>query len=415
VKESRLSQPGSEVRKVYTPSRLLAEAKLALEGEFGSVWLEGEVSNLRRPPSGHLYFSLKDAGAALGGVVFGGLTRLPSARHLLEGVKVLVYGRFTAYERSGQCQVIVERVEPLGLGALQKAFDALKKKLEAEGLFATEKKRPIPRMPFTVGLVTSPSGAAVRDLVNVLARRFPRVSIVLAPCRVQGEGAAAEIAAAIALQNRARLAEVLIIGRGGGSAEDLWAFNQEPAVRAIAGSRIPTISAVGHEIDWTLADYAADLRAPTPSAAAELAVRPEQEVRAELADASFRLRTGLSRAAELSRARLAEFAASPAMARPVEELLGARRQRLDELAAALAAGARAAVSAARERIAADGARLGALSPLAVLARGYSVTFDESGRALTEARAAAAGSKIRTVLARGELLSRVEESTHGQER
>jgi len=404
--------PELDGRKIYTPSRLMAAARLSLEESFGSLWLEGEVSNLRRPPSGHLYFSLKDAGAALGGVIFGGESRVRSARFLAEGAKVLVYGRFTAYERSGQCQMVVERVEPRGLGALQQAFDALKKRLEAEGLFAPEKKRPIPRMPFTVGLVTSPAGAAVRDLLNVLTRRFPRLSIILAPCRVQGEGAAEEIAAAVELQNRAALAEVLIIGRGGGSIEDLWAFNEEPAVRAIAASRIPTISAVGHEIDYTLADYAADLRAPTPSAAAELAVRTEPELLEELSGASFRLRAALGRAAELSRARLAELAAAQSFARP-ESLVEERRQRADELAMRLGSAAESAAARGRERLAAAGAHLSSLSPLAVLRRGYSVTFDAAGRALTRARAVAPGARIRTVLARGELRSRVEEANDGQ--
>ncbi len=400
-------------RKIYTPSRLLAETRLVLEESFGSLWLEGEVSNLRRPPSGHLYFSLKDAGAALGGVIFGGERRVRSAQFLSEGSKVLVYGRFSAYERSGQCQLVVERVEPLGLGALQKAFDELKSRLEAEGLFAPERKRPIPRMPFTVGLVTSPTGAAVRDLMNVLARRFPAVAILLAPCRVQGEGAAAEIAAAIELQNRADLAEVLVIGRGGGSVEDLWAFNEEPVVRAIAASRIPTVSAVGHEIDYTLADYVADLRAPTPSAAAELCVRTEAEVRDELEGASLRLRHGLSRAAELARARLAELAASEAFARP-ESLVERRRQALDELGLRLGSAASAAASRSRERLAAAGAHLSSLNPLAVLARGYSVTFDEDGRLVADARKVGKGARIRTVLARGEILSRVEEKNDGQD-
>jgi exodeoxyribonuclease VII large subunit len=400
-------------RKIYTPSRLLAEARLVLEENFGSLWLEGEVSNIRRPASGHVYFSLKDAGAALGGVIFGGERRVSSARCLAEGVKVLVYGRFTAYERSGQCQIVVERIEPLGLGALQKAFDELKKRLEAEGLFAQERKRPIPRMPFTVGLVTSPTGAAVRDLLNVLARRFPKIGIVIAPCRVQGEGAAEEIAAAIELQNRAGLAEVLIVGRGGGSVEDLWAFNEEPVVRALAASRIPTVSAVGHEVDYTLADYAADLRAPTPSAAAELCVRTEAEILEELEAASLRLRHGLARSAELARARLGELAASESFARP-ESLVERRRQAVDELGLRLGSAASASVALSRERLAAAGAHLTSLSPLAVLARGYSVTFDESGKAIADARKVGKGARIRTVLARGEIDSRVEETRNGQD-
>jgi exodeoxyribonuclease VII large subunit len=401
-------------RRIYTVSELAAGVKRLIETTYGHVWVEGEVSNLRRPPSGHVYFSLKDENAVIGAAVFGGARRVPSARRLAEGRKVLVFGRFTAYERSGQYQVIVERVEPLGLGELQEKFEALRKKLAAEGLFDEDRKRPVPAVPFTVGLVTSPTGAAVRDMIDVLTRRFPRVSILLAPTRVQGEGAAEEIAAAIDLQNRWGRAEVLIVGRGGGSVEDLWAFNEEPTVRAVAASGIPVISAVGHEIDFTLCDHAADLRAPTPSAAAELAVRREAEVLEELAGAALRLRGALSRVAEEARLRLAEIAAAPFFARPVEEVVGSRRQRMDELTLRITAAARAALAGARERAAGLAGRLEGLSPLAVLGRGYSVTLGEDGRPLTDAARAPVGSRVRSVLARGRLVSRVEESGHGQE-
>jgi exodeoxyribonuclease VII large subunit len=404
----------SDGRKVYSVSELASGVKNLIESTFDRVWVQGEVSNLRTPPSGHLYLTLKDEGAVLGCAVFGGYRRVRSARHLLEGQKVLVFGRFTSYERSGQYQVIVERVEPLGLGELQEKFEKLKKKLAAEGLFDEERKRPLPAMPFCVGLVTSPTGAAVRDMIDVLARRFPAISIILAPSLVQGEAASGKIAAAIRLQNELGQAEVLIVGRGGGSIEDLWAFNEEPVVRAVAESRIPVISAVGHEIDYTLCDFAADLRAPTPSAAAELAVRREVEVREELAGAAFRLRTALSRAAEIARARLAEISSRPLFARPCDEIVETRRQRLDELALRLGAAAREGLSAARTQTAGLGGRLEGLNPLAVLKRGYSVTFGENGRPLRKASSAAMGSTLRTVLASGEITSRVEESRDGQE-
>jgi exodeoxyribonuclease VII large subunit len=404
---------GAGSRRVYTVSELAASVRRLLEETWGRIWVEGEVSNLRTPPSGHLYFSLKDENAVLGAAAFGGLRRVPSARHLVEGRKVLVLGRFTAYERSGQCQVIVERVEPLGIGELQERFEKLKAMLAAEGLFDEARKRPLPAMPFTVGLVTSPTGAAVRDLINVLTRRFPRVEIVLAPTRVQGEGAAEEIAAAIALQNRLGRAEVLIVGRGGGSIEDLWAFNEEAVVRAVALSRIPVISAVGHEVDFTLCDFAADLRAPTPSAAAELAVRREAEVREALASLAFRLRSGLSRAAEAARARLAGLTAAPVLVRPIEELLGAHRQRLDELTMRLTAAVQRALGTGRERLAELGGRLASLDPRAVLRRGYSMTFDMEGRPLREAAGTAPGAHIRTVLARGQVISVVQESGNDQ--
>jgi exodeoxyribonuclease VII large subunit len=409
-----LARRSSENRRVYKVSELAAGVRQLIESTYGRIWVEGEVSNLRQPPSGHLYFSLKDESAVLGAAIFGGYRRVRSARHLVEGQKVLVFGRFTTYERSGQYQVIVERVEPLGLGALREKFDKLRKKLAAEGLFDEERKRPIPAVPFCVGLVTSPTGAAVRDMIDVLTRRFPGVEILVAPTLVQGEAASAKIAAAVELQNRLGRAEVLIVGRGGGSLEDLWAFNEEPAVRAVAASAIPVISAVGHEVDYTLCDYAADLRAPTPSAAAELAVRREVEVREELAGAAFRLRTALSRAAQTARARLAEIAAAPLFSRPMDELVGARRQRLDEAALRLAAAAREVLSRAREKTAALGGRLEGLSPLAVLGRGYSLTLDGSGRPLREASRAPVGSRVSTVLARGRLVSRVEEVEDGAE-
>ena len=399
-------------RRVFSVNELATGIKRLIETSYGMVWVEGEVSNLRQPPSGHIYLTLKDQNAVLGCAVFGGLRRVRSARHLVEGQKVLVHGRVTTYERSGQYQVIIDRVEPLGLGALQEKFDKLKKKLAAEGLFDEERKRPLPQMPFCVGVVTSPTGAAVRDIIDVLTRRFPAVEIIIAPSRVQGEGAAAEIAAAIGLQNRLGRAEILIVGRGGGSIEDLWAFNEEATVRAVAASRIPVISSVGHEIDFTLCDYAADMRAPTPSAAAELAVRREVEVQEELAGAAFRLRTALSRVAESARSRLAEIAARSVFARPADEIIGARRQRLDELGLRLGAATRQQLSGAREKIAGLGGRLKGLNPLAILERGYSVTFDEDGRPLRSADQSAAGNVLRTVLARGELRSRVEEIRDG---
>ncbi len=404
--------PASDGRKVYSVSELAGGVKQLIESTFGRVWVRGEVSNLRTPPSGHIYLSLKDQVAVLGCAVFGGYRRVRSARHLVEGQKVLIFGRVTTYERSGQYQVIVERVEPLGLGELQEKFDKLKKKLAAEGLFEEERKRPLPAVPFTVGLVTSPTGAAVRDMIDVLGRRFPQVSIILAPSLVQGEAAAARIAAAIKLQNQLARAEVLIVGRGGGSMEDLWAFNEEVTVRAVAGSRIPVISAVGHEIDYTLCDYAADMRAPTPSAAAELAVRREAEVREELASAAFRLRTALSRLAESARARLVEISTSPVFSRPLDNIVESRRQRLDELVLRLGSAAREGLGQARTRMAGLGGRLEGLSPLAVLKRGYSVTFGEGGLPLRKASKAKTGKSIRTVLAEGEITSRVEETRDG---
>ena len=261
----------SAERRVLTVTELTRLIKAALESEVGTVWVEGEVSNLRQPSSGHLYFTVKDANAQITAVLFrGDQQRLKFKPR--DGLQVRVYGEISVYERSGNYQIIVRVLEEAGKGALQAKFEELKEKLQKEGLFDPARKKAIPLLPRHVGVVTSPTGAAIHDILNVISRRFPNLHLVLAPVKVQGEGAAREIAAAIEFLNRRGGFDVLIVGRGGGSLEDLWCFNEEIVARAIAASRIPVISAVGHEIDFTISDFVADLRAATPSAAAELVV-----------------------------------------------------------------------------------------------------------------------------------------------
>ncbi|MEI7903119.1 MAG: exodeoxyribonuclease VII large subunit, partial [bacterium] len=280
----------SAASQVYTVSELTRQIKQTLEDEVGHVWVEGEISNYKVYGSGHAYFSLKDATAQLSAVLFAGTRAgVSPVPRLADGQRVRAYGEITVFENRGQYQLIVRKIEAAGVGALMQRFEELKNKLQAEGLFDSSRKRSLPRLPQRIGIVTSPTGAVIHDMLNVLGRRFPNLQIRLVPVKVQGAGAAEEIAEALALFNRvfgpgsSWPTDVLIVGRGGGSLEDLWAFNEEVVARAVAGSAIPVISAVGHEVDFSLCDFAADLRAPTPSAAAELAVAPKGEVEAEVA------------------------------------------------------------------------------------------------------------------------------------
>ncbi len=268
--------------RVYTVLELTRTVRGVLETEFDSVWVEGEISNQRIPASKHAYFVLKDEKSQVRCVMFRG-SRSKLKYQPEDGDHVILFGRFTVYDARGEYQIIVETLEPVGLGALQKAFDQLKEKLSQEGLFDEERKKPLPEIPWKVGVITSATGAAVRDILNIIRRRNPKVSVLINPVKVQGEGSAAEIATAIEEMNRLKDIDVLIVGRGGGSIEDLWAFNEEVVARAIFASKIPVVSAVGHEIDFTIADFVADLRAPTPSAAAELTVPLLRDIVGQLA------------------------------------------------------------------------------------------------------------------------------------
>ncbi len=401
--------------------------KQTLETSVGSVWVEGEISNVRRPASGHYYFTIKDENAQISAVLFRGNQR-DLAFQLKDGLQVRAQGDISVYERSGSYQIIVRRLEESGVGALQAKFEELKKRLNAEGLFAAERKQALPLLPQHVGVVTSPTGAAIRDILNVISRRFPNIHLVLAPAMVQGPGAAEQVAAGIELLNRRGGLDVLIVGRGGGSLEDLWCFNEEIVARAIAASGIPVISAVGHEIDFTISDFVADLRAPTPSAAAELVVGRKDAFTERLGVLQEALVTRLRDALLRARHRLTTARQSYVFREPrnvvrqhmqrldsVEMRMGHAmsgqltrgRQRLTNAGTAM----QHAVGMRRERTRARLDRLSSqlrmLSPLAVLDRGYSMTTDAQGRVIQNAKDVKQGDRLTTRLGKGAVVSVAE--------
>ncbi len=392
---------------VISVSQLNKYVKSLLEGDprLAAVYISGEISNFTHHyQSGHLYMTLKDEGAAVKAVMFRG-----SASKLAfkpeNGMKVIVRGRVSLYENTGSYQLYIEDMQPDGVGALQIAFEQLKKRLAAEGLFDENRKRPLPRYPMRVGVITSPTGAAVRDIFNVLGRRFPLARVVFCPVLVQGEGAAASIADAIRRFNRRQAADVLIVGRGGGSIEDLWAFNEELVARAVAGSAIPVISAVGHETDFTICDFVADLRAPTPSAAAELAVPDTARLRAEIAALAERLELGCRGVVTNCTRRLELLAQKRCLAEPAyytEE----QAMRLDYLTRRFAAAARQPLGAADRRLAAAASKLDALSPLKVLGRGYAIGYGADGQVLHSVEQVAPDDAVRLRLTNGVLDCRV---------
>jgi exodeoxyribonuclease VII large subunit len=335
-------------RHVWKVSELTARIREILEGAFRDISVEGEVSNFKAAQSGHLYFTLKDASAAIRCVCFREQARALKFRPE-DGLHVTVRGSIGVYEPRGEYQIYVSRIEPLGLGALQLAFEQLKKRLEAEGLFASERKKPLPILPQRIGVVTSPTGAAIRDILRVLKRRFPNARVLLYPVKVQGEGAAKEIAEAVGYFNRAKAAEVLIVARGGGSLEDLWAFNEEIVARAIAASQIPVITGVGHETDFTIVDFVADLRAPTPSAAAEIVVRSRQEFERHLAESERRIVQRMRYLLSQWRHRARDLETHRGF-RQLEALVRRRRQQVDDHAASLAMVARLRLATARQRL-----------------------------------------------------------------
>ncbi len=419
---------------VFTVSEVTKSIRMVLEEGFGpSIWVEGEVSNHRKQASGHQYFTLKDANCQLPCVHFArpGMWRRQIV--LQDGMQVRARGQLTVYEARGQYQLNVQQIQASGDGLLQAKFEALKKKLQAEGLFDEARKRPLPRLPRTAVLITSPSGAALRDMLNVLSRRAPWLHLIIAPVRVQGDGAAEEIVHALGMVNAWKSnglprPDVIVISRGGGSAEDLWEFNEEILARAVIASAIPVISAVGHEVDFTICDFVADLRAPTPSAAAELiapdatelrrhivqlSTRISREMHAQLDSSTQRLdlaaeslaRTALDRVAAL-RAWLAEQAASLREHRP-DQVIRMRRQTVDGLSRDLKACFDATFRKLSERLTRSAERLRLLSPEATLHRGYSITTREDGTLITATDGINEGSRIHTRTARGEIASIVE--------
>ncbi len=418
--------PTPPARKVYRVAELTRRIKAILEDEIGSVWVEGEVSNFKRSPAGHLYFTLKDESAQLRAVFFRGAAAGCKV-DIRDGVLLRALGSFSVYEPRGEYQLMVRRVEDAGQGNLQQAFERLKAKLESEGLFDAARKRPLPILPRRIGLITSPTGAVIRDMLHVFGRRFPNLHLLLAPVRVQGAGAAQEIAAALDTLNARGGLDLLIVARGGGSLEDLWAFNEEVVARAIARSNLPVISAVGHETDFTISDFVADLRAPTPSAAAELAIRPLSDWLGDLAALTNRLASALHRNSLSLRNRLTRAAGSYVFREPSHLLLRHRervrqlqqrarrelrgtferdQQRLDELRLRLERGARLACERRGQRLLNAQTRLRTLNPQGVLDRGFSITLDEAGHVVLDATTLAPGRRITARLARGSLAATV---------
>jgi len=391
--------------RVFTVSELTALVQELLGTAFANVYVVGEISRVTRATSGHVYLTLKDESAVLNAVMWRHVASTLRFG-LEEGMEVLACGSVDVYPPRGSYQLIVTHVEPRGVGALQVAFRQLMEKLEKEGLFRPERKRPLPPFPRRIGVVTSPTGAAIRDIINVISRRFPAVELYLMPTRVQGAEAAGEIAQAIDTLNEKRPGlDLLIVGRGGGSMEDLWPFNEEVVARAIYRSAIPVVSAVGHEIDYSISDYVADVRAATPTEAAELVVPDRAELLERLSQRRRRLAMALQAAVEAARARLAALASRYAFRRP-DAVLREKAQRVDDAMAALTTAWKHRRELLAEALKGAERRLQALSPLRVLERGYSLTFAPDGSLLRSPAGLRLGDRIRTRLHAGRVLSDV---------
>ena len=443
-------------RRVWSVSELTAAIRDTLETRFAEIWLEGEISNCRPWNSGHLYFTLKDAGAQIKAVMFRSAFRYLRFKPE-DGLHVVARGRIGVYDPKGEYQIVCEHLEPVGQGALQLAFEQLKKRLQAEGLFDAARKRKLPALPRKIGIVTSLDGAAIRDIIKVLSRRYPNAHLVIRPARVQGEGAASDVARGLRAIVRVPGVDVVVVGRGGGSMEDLWAFNEEVVARAIHQSPVPVISAVGHEVDFTIADFVADVRAPTPSAAAEIVVAGKEEFCARIDRLGGRLTAAARSRLERSRHLVHRLETRPALAgfrarlalrgRHVAELthqlgragraslsrrhrrhqelrlaleshdlrrrLGGVRSRLERAASALRAAAVRTCHRADARLRTQAGRLHGLSPLAVLGRGYAVCWDaERTRVIRQATTVSPGDPVRVTLHEGELDCRVERTNDG---
>jgi exodeoxyribonuclease VII large subunit len=440
-------------RRIWTVRELVGAVRTQVERAYSDVWVEGEISNFRPAESGHLYFTLKDNGAQLRIVMFRAQARLLRFRPE-NGLQVLARGRVTVYEDRGELQIVAEYLEPKGAGALQIAFEQLKAKLQAEGLFEQSRKKPLPPLPRRIGVVTSPRGAALQDILNIIRRRHRNVSVVIYPAQVQGDAAPHEVSAGVRYFNRAGNVEVIIVARGGGSVEDLAAFNDEGLARVVASSKIPVISAVGHETDFTICDFVADLRAPTPSAAAEMVIRSRQSLDDKLAG----LQRSLARAAQFqllaARNKLTELTRHRAFAHTTD-IIHRSQQHTDELSFRLKAAIREVFKRYRRRldVAAAGVRyhdlrrvltgnrqslqahitelvsamqrtlvdrrhrlerltgrLQALSPVAILERGYALVFDAAGNLVKDAAQLVPGDDISARLARGTVIATVKQST-----
>ena len=436
-------------RRIWKVRDLVAAVRTHIEREYSDAWVEGEISNFRAPESGHLYFTLKDGNAQIRVVMFRSSARLLRFRPA-DGLQVVVRGRVTIYEDRGELQISAEYLEPKGAGSLQLAFEQLKAKLEAEGLFASDRKKKIPSLPARIGIVTSPQAAALRDVLNILRRRHHSVNVVIFPAQVQGDAASYEVAEGVRYFNKKQNVEVIIVARGGGSAEDLAPFNHEGLARTIATSNIPVISAVGHETDFTITDFVADLRAPTPSAAAELVIRSRQEIEEQASALHERLTRAMRYRLLMGRQALTELAQHGAFAR-IMEVIRQRQQKLDDLThrmelaqrnllqrlhrrwdavsaavrhydvrlvlsgmrkeldartAALLAVERNVLLQHRVRLERLDTALQSLSPLAILDRGYALVFDSEGKLLKDASRIDVGDEIAARLAQGQIQAQV---------
>ena len=452
--EDQIQMNFAAERRIFKVSELSRRIRERLESEFANVWVEGEISNFRRAPSGHLYFTLKDAAAQMRCVCFKQHARYWKFQPE-DGLQVLARGRVSVYEPRGEYQLYVELLEPQGVGALQLAFEQLKQRLAAEGLFDLSRKRPLPKLPRRIGIITSPRGAVIQDMIRILERRHKNLHLILFPVRVQGEGAVEEMLEALRFFNRpsphVSPVDVLIVARGGGSLEDLWAFNEEKMARAIAASTIPVISAVGHETDFTIADFVADLRAPTPSAAAELVIETQEQLVQQIAAAQEAMRREMRYQLLQRRQELTEWSAHRGF-QNLRTVVAQLAQRHDEMGVRLADAGRSYLLSKRRRWERPhgflqhfdlrgrqerallrwnrrstalanqihlfligkraqteplAAKLENLSPRRVLERGYAIVFDESGKVVRNATQVAAGQQVSTQLAHGRLNARVE--------
>ncbi len=396
-------------RRIITVSELNEYIKMVLEHDelLMRIFVKGEISNFTNHyKTGHFYFSLKDEGGTVRAVMFrGSAARLKFMPE--NGMRVIVGGRVGVFPRDGQYQIYAETMEPDGIGALYIAYEQLKKKLEAEGLFDASKKKPLPKIPTRIGVITSPTGAAIRDIIHILGRRFPLARVILYPALVQGEGAAPDLVRGLDYFNQMGNVDVIIIGRGGGSLEDLWAFNDETLARHVAASRIPVISAVGHETDFTLCDFAASRRAPTPSAAAEIAVPETGELARKLANVTSRIELLLEGRLKLYRERLARAAGARVLKDPIY-LIDDKRLALGMEERALFDRMGAVLTVKRADFEKDTAKLHALSPLAVLSRGYGAVFDAGGKVIRNAAETRPGERLSVMLSDGRIHTTVDE-------
>ncbi len=399
------SDEQTESAKVYSVNELNRAIKDQLEGEFPLIWIKGEISNFKPHSSGHFYFSLKDDKAQISAVMFKGFNRHVKFKPT-DGMEVLVRGKVTVYEPRGSYQIMCEVMEPVGVGALQIAYEQLKAKLQKEGLFDPSKKRPIPEFAQRVAIVTSPTGAAIRDMLNVLGRRMKNLEVTIFPCAVQGVQATREIVKAIEIANQVGNFDVMIVGRGGGSIEDMWAFNEEPVARAIAASKIPTVSAVGHEIDFTIADFVADLRAPTPSAAAELISRNTSDLIDKISLHFKALRQCMNKKIQMDRQKLIHVQ---------RQLVDPKRKlqdlmlKVDDLSGRIQNAVQKNITFKTQQFVRWASVLDSLSPLKVLDRGYAIVKDSKGGVLKESTQIKVGDEINIQLLKGKIVAEVKKN------